>query len=662
MRSRTKQEWKQIGDFCKDNWPEETSHILRVADEVCRNHFLFDLKWDMERTYEPVIFEKEIDWGYMPGNDPEFVYQFNRHRYFICLGQAYQLTGDEKYTTHFLRILLGWIRTVKRNEKTESREWRILEAGLRSENWIKAMKYFINSPLITESILKEFYNSLKEHAEYIIEMHSPYRYMSNWGVLENHGLFMIGAVYPDHETGAYYMESAMSYLLTEAHIQIMPDGAQWEQSPMYHNEVLHCFLEVAFICMEIGKEIPKKLLDTIYKMAYANLKWMKPNHHQPLTGDSDDTDIRDMLTSCAYLFKDTTLKFGGYEQLDYDSAWELGMEAINEYDKLPVTTPDFTSIALEHSGNYYMRSSWEEDAAFLHFHNGTLGAGHGHSDKLHVDLVYAGEDVLIDAGRYTYVAGPDRFFFKDPNMHNTITVDNQFFCICKDSWECTKLTQPVKQGFYSDECYDFVQGGHLGYMDLKEGVFVNRKVIFIKPDIYIIVDEMYSGGRHEYQQYFHFNESGEIHQEGTQKLTYKGVKAEAEFYFLTSGIKVEKMHSMISRHYNQRKDNPAVNIRKTGDGFTSLITVIYGGKKGNLGNFDVKHVPVQSALKGSIYPEQKAEGIKLTRDGKEYVVIICHQEVNTPTDLVQVDDNYGYGSVIVFDEKNGPLRGTVLCW
>ena len=29
-------------------------------------------------------------------------------------------------------------------------------------------------------------------AEHIMECHSAYRYMSNWGVIENHGLFEIG--------------------------------------------------------------------------------------------------------------------------------------------------------------------------------------------------------------------------------------------------------------------------------------------------------------------------------------------------------------------------------------------------------------------------------------------------------------------------------------
>ena len=88
---------------------KEVKHILRIADEVCENTFLFDLDWDMERTCEPVTFREDVDWCCIPDEDPEFVWQFNRHRFFICLGQAWQLTGDEKYVRNFLRLIHDWM-------------------------------------------------------------------------------------------------------------------------------------------------------------------------------------------------------------------------------------------------------------------------------------------------------------------------------------------------------------------------------------------------------------------------------------------------------------------------------------------------------------------------------------------------------------------------
>lgn len=67
--------------------------------------------------------------------------------------------------------------------------------------------------------------------------------------------------------------------------------------------------------------------------------------------------------------------------------------------------PECLFHALEQSGNWCLRSGWDRNADYLHFKCGSLGGGHGHFDKLHVDLSIAGEDVLIDSGRYTYVDG-----------------------------------------------------------------------------------------------------------------------------------------------------------------------------------------------------------------------------------------------------------------
>lgn len=45
---------------------EEAEHVLRTADAVRRHSFLFDMEWDMERTYEPVEFGDCVDWEYRP--------------------------------------------------------------------------------------------------------------------------------------------------------------------------------------------------------------------------------------------------------------------------------------------------------------------------------------------------------------------------------------------------------------------------------------------------------------------------------------------------------------------------------------------------------------------------------------------------------------------
>ena len=108
-------------------------------------------------------------------------------------------------------------------------------------------------------------------------------------------------------------------------------------------------------------------------MAEASLYWAKPNHRQPMLGDSDDSDIRSILTYAAWLFEDPVLRFGGYALPDYDHAWLFGMAGIRDYEAMVPAEPPSLSRAFQHSGHYTMRTGWGEEALYLYFHCGPLG-------------------------------------------------------------------------------------------------------------------------------------------------------------------------------------------------------------------------------------------------------------------------------------------------
>jgi len=287
-----------------------------------------------------------------------------------------------------------------------------------------------------------------------------------------------------------------------------------------------------------------------------------------------------------------------------------------------------------------------------------MGAGHGHSDKLHVDLVLGGEDVLMDGGRFTYVYGDDRREFKDPTGHNTDTVDGRLFTVTSGTWEYSKMCQPVRQHYYACERCEFVQAGHLGYIDLPDGVFVNRKVIWIKPDIYIIADELYSGGQHDYRQYWHFNSRGQTmlsEADGLPGVEYRGEQVSARMVFL-SDVSLSARPWRVARQYGVAEEGVCIRADACSSGFCSLITVI-----GPEGEFAARRGPVRSALKGTEYDRPMDEAGEIKAHGREYIAAVCHQEVSSPTDLIEAEGCMGYGCVIVFDKEDNSLGGDVLC-
>ncbi|MFA6731788.1 MAG: heparinase II/III family protein, partial [Sphaerochaeta sp.] len=158
---------KKVARYVSEHEKVETEKILRIADDVVKQSFLFNLRWDMERTFEPVVFENQIDWMHQPGDDSEWVFAFNRMRFWICLGQAYALTGDEKYAKTFASQLCDWVKRVKRDDVRCQKAWRSIEAGLRMEYWTKAMQYFKESPSLTDEVIDTFLSSVEEHAAFL---------------------------------------------------------------------------------------------------------------------------------------------------------------------------------------------------------------------------------------------------------------------------------------------------------------------------------------------------------------------------------------------------------------------------------------------------------------------------------------------------------------
>lgn len=648
-----------IARYVRESTPEDVTEILTVADDVVSQKFLFSLRWDMERTYEPVIFNGSIDWLYQPGGDPEWIFAFNRMRFWICLGQAYAITKNETYAHTFAAQLCSWIDSVKRDDPACAKAWRSIEAGIRMEYWCKAMDYFDGSPAITKTVRTRFNESIAEHAEFIMGVWDAYNLMSNWGIMANHGLFIASVMLPQTERTHLWRAEAIRRLAKEIEIQVYDDGTHWEQSPMYHFEMIHCFLDVIILAKRNNIELPEIIERKTHDMCRAGLCLLKPDGNELSMGDSDEVDARNVITKAAYVFADGELKHLGYANVDFDSVWDLGLESIAGYRAINSTPPKGSVRILADSGNFQLRDSWTEKATYLHFHCGPLGAGHGHSDQLHIDLFANGEDILVDAGRYSYLVAAARFEFKNSTAHNTCTVDGKNFYVCSDSWECSKLNRAVNRTWAQKNGYTLFEGGHLGYCDIEGGVFVNRRVIAIGFDLFIIADEFHASGTHFYESRLHFGNSGKVSHEGTS-IRYKSERNDAQVEFISSNpnVRAELIPSRLSRHYNLAENNTAALASFSGTGFASLFTVI------SLNNpVKTTLVPVHSNFKKRVFGSDAIEALTIVEKDKIHTIIVGHREYASPTDTFLADGCTGFGSIVIFDRTAGETEiGTVLQW
>lgn len=660
------------GEYCRKHWPEESAHILRIADDAAAGRFVFDLPWDMEQTVDAVEFEGEPDWQYMPQGDPEFIYQFNRHRFWICLGQAYAMTGDARYAHCFVGQLMSWLKKNPITEETKGTTWRTIEAGIRGENWVKAMEYFKDSSAVTDEVKEAFVRGLRLHGDYLMESRVPFGDKSNWGVLESHGLFDIGAALG--KNGAYgkwhdgipweaYITEAQRRLERELSIQIMDDGVHWEQSPMYHNEVLRCVLEVLRMARRHDIGLPGIVADKARAMAMADLAWMKPDRTQPMGGDSDRTDLRDVLTPAAYLLEDSLLRHAGYDCLDFESVWDLGADACARYRAMRSGKCGNLFTVLEHSGNWCLRSDWGTEADYLHFKCGSLGGGHGHFDKLHLDLSILGEDVLTDSGRYTYVDGGLRRQLKSSCAHNVPVVDWREYTQCTGSWDVKGTAPAAGQQWCRKGPYTFLAGTHFGY--LPDGVLAYRRIISIGTRIHVVADGFYGRDSHVCSQLYHLNPAGKLEMDGNS-FVYRGLKADVSFTVLTDGARIEAEGSPVSYHYNQLEYGPCVSVSKEDTLFLSLVTVITGceaaGAEADNPRYTAEKIPVIAPVTGRRLDGSEAEAIRIRENGHTWLIVINHRETGPDSEYIGAEGYYGLGRVMACDQSEPGGQMTVLQW
>ena len=125
--------------------------------------------------------------------DKKITWELNRHQYFMKLGQAYVLTGDERYARTFVNHLEAWMDA---NPPKLGINWASsLEVAFRSMSWLWAF-YFSNRRRArpdVETALKFLYLNARHLESYLSTYFSPNTHLTG----EALGLFYLGTLLPE---------------------------------------------------------------------------------------------------------------------------------------------------------------------------------------------------------------------------------------------------------------------------------------------------------------------------------------------------------------------------------------------------------------------------------------------------------------------------------
>lgn len=529
---------------------ENSDEILNTADLLLDNNFIFTRTWDMEPSHHPYKNDP-IDWLENPNNDDEWTFMLNRFNYIEYLIMATIITDDVKYMEHAKFLIMNWIE--QHPEIIFDNSTRTLDTGMRINAWIDATVYFYKYDLVSDEEFIAVENSIIAQIHYMKENYIPKYTLSNWGSIQTASIIKILPLLSDFEEKSKIYYWAIEEFEKQMKLQVYDDGLHWEQSTMYHAEVLHYSLKIV---EDNNYIMPNEIKEILYKMAEALLYQMTPTRSFEAFGDSDISNLISLLNLCAIKFNEDKFKVENDPITNMDNLYELTSEQINFYNNLSSNLPKQYNFDGYDSGMFTTRSDWTKNSNFTLFTNGTMGSGHAHADNNHVSIYYNGKPIVVDSGRYTYREdAEERLYLKTSQAHSGIVIDGIAASIPNGSWTFETYLKPLGNRVKHKESFHYYEGTTLS--TLTPHFYTHtRKVFVYDQGIWFVVDDVRSQGNHSMQTYFNIEPN--VHMESkNNELILNNLK----FISLDEKMKINK--SIYSPKYNQLSENKQIELNST---------------------------------------------------------------------------------------------------
>lgn len=249
--------------------------------------------------------------------------------------------------------------------------------ALRIINWVKF--FSSHQENISDRHLSSLYSQIL-HLENNIEYH-----LLGNHILEDAFALFIGSNYLRDDR---LLKKSTRLLIKELNRQILPDGAHYEQSPMYHCILLDRLLD----CVNFDTTDNIFLKDVAVKMLghLENMLWSDRSY--PLFNDSA-YGIAPMPTEI------------------FDYAKRLSLE--------------WSPISLGESGYRHLKSRHFDLIVDCGKIRACYQPGHSHADALSYELQVDGANLIVDTGISTYEKNARRQFERGSCAHNTVTVEDR---------------------------------------------------------------------------------------------------------------------------------------------------------------------------------------------------------------------------------------------
>ena len=450
--------------------------------------------------------------------DTRVVWELNRHQWVVRLAQAHAISGDDRYARACVNAIDGWLDA---NPPGLGINWASsMEVSLRLISWCWTLLLLRQSPIVTAAWAHRLLAAIWLHATHV-RRYLSYSCERNTDLTgEALGLFYVSTLFPEFREAERWRDVAVRTLVAESEAQICADGVHFEQSTCYHRYSTDTYIHFLLLAQRNGIEVPDHVRDRVRQMVEFLLAVRRNDGTVPAIGDDDGgsllpladrqtADARGLFAAAAALFRRRDFVWAA-AGLAPEALWLIGPDAARTFDEIGAAAPAHEASRVFPSGGYaVMRSGWDADAHHAIVDIGPLGCpvsgGHGHADLLSVQCSVFGEPCLVDAGTYSYTGDSQwRDFFRSSAAHSTVIVDgvSQSEPAARFGWK--RQPRVHLREWHSTPEFDFLDAEHDGYLSLTDPVVHRRRVIFVKPGYWILIDDLAGTARHQVDLTFQF--------------------------------------------------------------------------------------------------------------------------------------------------------------
>jgi hypothetical protein len=509
-------------------FPDLGDDILQSADTLLLDEF--DLL-----GYRRLRFGNPIDWHLDPVSatrapmvhwsridaldrasvgDSKVIWELNRHQWMVRLAQAYAWSGDPRYADAVVRAIVQWIAA---NPVGHGINWASsLEVSMRLMSWTWVLVLLRHAAALSGEALAAMLASLHAHANHVVKYLSFYYSPNTHLTGEALGLFYAGTLLREFDDAGKWRDTGAATLIEQADRQISSDGIYFEQSTCYQRYSCEIYLHYLLLAARSGIDVPARTQSQVARMVDALAVFCNTDRSMPAIGDADGGWLMPLVARAP---NDCTgvlaLSAAMFDRVDFAVAsagpvpellWLMGPDGVARFAHAARRGVEPETSRIFSDGGYsVMRTGAGLESHRLIMDVGPLGcpvsSGHGHADLLSIQAAIFGEPCLVDPGTYTYTGEPEwRDYFRSTSAHSTVVVDGRSQVEPAGPFRWSGRPVVTLLDWQSNAQFDLVDACHDAYGAVRH----RRRVLFVKPDFWLVIDDLSGDGAHEIDLTFQF--------------------------------------------------------------------------------------------------------------------------------------------------------------